>query len=91
VKPGSTSLLVLSLGLALDLCAGGIVRDDRPSVPQEANAGTELLTLPGEIGRNGGRLTEVAAELCVALGAIGFTRHKCIERLRRSLHDLGFH
>jgi peptide/nickel transport system substrate-binding protein len=56
VKPGSTSLLVLSLGLALDLCAGGTVRDDRPSVPQEANAGTELLTLPGEIGRNGGRL-----------------------------------
>jgi RNA polymerase sigma factor (sigma-70 family) len=35
--------------------------------------------------------TEVAAELGLALGSIGFTRQKCIERLRRSLHDMGFH
>jgi RNA polymerase sigma factor (sigma-70 family) len=34
---------------------------------------------------------EVAAELGLALGSIGFTRQKCIERLRRSLDDLGFH
>lgn len=35
--------------------------------------------------------TEVAAELGLALGSIGFTRQKCIERLRRNLDDLGFH
>jgi RNA polymerase sigma factor (sigma-70 family) len=35
--------------------------------------------------------TEVAAELGLALGSIGFTRQKCIERLRRNLGDLGFH
>ena len=34
---------------------------------------------------------EVAAELGLALGSIGFTRQKCIERLRRSLAELGFH
>jgi RNA polymerase sigma factor (sigma-70 family) len=34
---------------------------------------------------------EVAAELGLALGSIGFTRQKCIERLRRNLHELGFH
>jgi RNA polymerase sigma factor (sigma-70 family) len=34
---------------------------------------------------------EVAAELGLALGSIGFTRQKCIERLRRSLNELGFH
>jgi RNA polymerase sigma factor (sigma-70 family) len=34
--------------------------------------------------------TEVAAELGLALGSIGFTRQKCIERLRRNLGDLGF-
>jgi len=34
---------------------------------------------------------EVAAELGLALGSIGFTRQKCIERLRRSLDELGFH
>jgi RNA polymerase sigma factor (sigma-70 family) len=34
---------------------------------------------------------EVAAELGLALGSIGFTRQKCIERLRRSLEELGFH
>jgi RNA polymerase sigma factor (sigma-70 family) len=33
---------------------------------------------------------EVAAELGLALGSIGFTRQKCIERLRRSLDELGF-
>ena len=33
----------------------------------------------------------VAAELGLALGSIGFTRQKCIERLRRSLDELGFH
>ena len=33
---------------------------------------------------------EVAAELGLALGSIGFTRQKCIERLRRQLEDLGF-
>ena len=34
---------------------------------------------------------EVAAELGLALGSIGFTRQKCIERLRRNLGQLGFH
>jgi RNA polymerase sigma factor (sigma-70 family) len=34
---------------------------------------------------------EVAAELGLALGSIGFTRQKCIERLRRNLGNLGFH
>jgi RNA polymerase sigma factor (sigma-70 family) len=33
---------------------------------------------------------EVAAELGLALGSIGFTRQKCIERLRRQLMELGF-
>lgn len=33
---------------------------------------------------------EVAAELGVAVGSIGFIRQKCIERLRRRLEDLGF-
>lgn len=35
--------------------------------------------------------TEVAEELGLAVGSIGFTRQKCIERLRRNLDDLGFH
>jgi len=34
---------------------------------------------------------EVASELGLALGSIGFTRQKCIERLRRTLDELGFH
>lgn len=34
---------------------------------------------------------EVAGELGLALGSIGFTRQKCIERLRRNLDELGFH
>ena len=34
--------------------------------------------------------TEVATELGLALGSIGFTRQKCIERLRRQLEQLGF-
>jgi RNA polymerase sigma factor (sigma-70 family) len=33
---------------------------------------------------------EVAAELGLALGSIGFTRQKCMERLRRSLEERGF-
>lgn len=33
---------------------------------------------------------EVAAELGLAVGSIGFTRQKCIDRLRRHLGDLGF-
>lgn len=33
---------------------------------------------------------EVAAELGLALGSIGFTRQKCMERLRRNLAELGF-
>jgi len=33
---------------------------------------------------------EVAAELGLAIGSIGFTRQKCIERLRRNLEELGF-
>ncbi|HEY6946019.1 MAG TPA: sigma-70 family RNA polymerase sigma factor [Candidatus Acidoferrum sp.] len=33
---------------------------------------------------------EVAAELGLALGSIGFTRQKCMERLRRNLLELGF-
>ncbi len=35
--------------------------------------------------------TEVAAELGLAPGSIGFTRQKCIQRLRRNLDELGFH
>ena len=34
--------------------------------------------------------TEVAAELGLAVGSIGFTRQKCIEQLRRQLEKLGF-
>lgn len=34
---------------------------------------------------------EVAAELGLAVGSIGFTRQKCMERLRRHLAHLGFH
>lgn len=34
--------------------------------------------------------SEVASELGLAVGSIGFTRQKCIERLRRKLSDLGF-
>jgi RNA polymerase sigma factor (sigma-70 family) len=33
---------------------------------------------------------EVAAELGLALGSIGFIRQKCIHRLRRHLDELGF-
>jgi RNA polymerase sigma factor (sigma-70 family) len=33
---------------------------------------------------------DVAAELGLAVGSIGFTRQKCIERLRRQLEELGF-
>jgi RNA polymerase sigma factor (sigma-70 family) len=34
--------------------------------------------------------TEVAAELGLAVGSIGFTRQKCLERLRAQLEELGF-
>jgi RNA polymerase sigma factor (sigma-70 family) len=34
---------------------------------------------------------QVAAELGLALGSIGFTRQKCIERLRHQLEELGFY
>jgi RNA polymerase sigma factor (sigma-70 family) len=34
--------------------------------------------------------SEVAAELGLAVGSIGFTRQKCMDRLRRNLRDLGF-
>jgi RNA polymerase sigma factor (sigma-70 family) len=34
--------------------------------------------------------SEVAAELGLAIGSIGFTRQKCMERLRRHLGELGF-
>jgi len=33
---------------------------------------------------------EVAAELGLAVGSIGFTRQKCMDRLRRHLDELGF-
>lgn len=33
---------------------------------------------------------EVAEELGLAVGSIGFTRQKCVERLRRKLKELGF-
>ena len=33
---------------------------------------------------------DVAKELGLAVGSIGFTRQKCIDRLRRQLDDLGF-
>lgn len=34
--------------------------------------------------------TEVAAELGLAVGSIGFTRQKCMDRLRKHLDELGF-
>jgi RNA polymerase sigma factor (sigma-70 family) len=34
---------------------------------------------------------EVAAELGLSIGSIGFTRQKCMQRLRRHLDQLGFH
>jgi len=34
--------------------------------------------------------TEVAEELGLAVGSIGFTRQRCIEMLRRKLRELGF-
>lgn len=34
--------------------------------------------------------SEVARELGLAVGSIGFTRQKCVERLRRKLDELGF-
>lgn len=34
--------------------------------------------------------TEVAKELGLAVGSIGFTRQRCIERLRGKLEELGF-
>jgi RNA polymerase sigma factor (sigma-70 family) len=34
--------------------------------------------------------TEVAAELGLAVGSVGFTRQKCMDRLRKLLGDLGF-
>jgi RNA polymerase sigma factor (sigma-70 family) len=34
--------------------------------------------------------TEVAADLGLAVGSIGFTRQKCLERLRGQLEELGF-
>lgn len=34
---------------------------------------------------------EVAKEMGLAVGSIGFTRQKCVERLRRKLDELGFH
>ncbi len=34
--------------------------------------------------------SEVAGKLGLAVGSIGFPRQKCIERLRRTLSDLGF-
>jgi RNA polymerase sigma factor (sigma-70 family) len=33
---------------------------------------------------------EIAAELGLAVGSIGFTRQKCIQRLRKSLQKIGF-
>jgi DNA-directed RNA polymerase specialized sigma24 family protein len=33
--------------------------------------------------------SEVASELGLAVGSIGFTRQKCIDRLRRRLGELG--
>jgi RNA polymerase sigma factor (sigma-70 family) len=33
---------------------------------------------------------EVAAELGLAVGSIGFTRQKCMDRLRKALGELGF-
>jgi len=33
---------------------------------------------------------QVAAELGLAVGSIGFTRQKCMDRLRRQLDALGF-
>jgi RNA polymerase sigma factor (sigma-70 family) len=34
--------------------------------------------------------SEVAAELGLAVGSVGFTRQKCMDRLRKRLGDLGF-
>ena len=37
------------------------------------------------------RYVEVAAEMGLAVGSIGFIRQKCMQRLRRHLYELGFH
>lgn len=34
---------------------------------------------------------EIASELGLAVGSIGFTRQKCMERLRHALQKMGFH
>jgi DNA-directed RNA polymerase specialized sigma24 family protein len=96
MKPGSASQLVSGLGLTLDLCAGGTVRDDQEEQMLHQGMATpspqcrrlvELLFLETPSRQ----YTEVAAEMGLTLGSIGFTRQRCSELLRQSLHDQGFH
>lgn len=96
MKPGSTSQLLSSLSLTLNLCAGGAVRDDQEeqmlhqamaTLSPQCRRLVELLFLETPPRQYG----EVAAELGLTLSSIGFTRQKCSERLRQSLNDLGFH
>lgn len=96
MNPVSTSLLVSSLGLTLDLFAGGNVRGDQ----EEQMLHQAMVTLSPQCRRLVELLfpetpqrqyTEVAAEMGLTLGSIGFTRQKCSELLRQSLHDQGFH
>ena len=96
MKPVSTSLLVSSLGLTLDLFAGGNVRADQ----EEQMLHQAMVTLSPQYRRlvellfpetPQGQYTEVAAEMGLPLGSVGSTRQKCNERLGQSLHDQGFH
>jgi peptide/nickel transport system substrate-binding protein len=56
VRAGKATYLFFLIGAALLLTAGQASSRPYPRPPQEAKSGEELLTLPGEIGRSGGRL-----------------------------------
>lgn len=55
MRAGRTSFLLSWFGLAFLVCAGQITPHPYPPLPQQAKS-EELLALPGEIGRAGGRL-----------------------------------
>jgi peptide/nickel transport system substrate-binding protein len=56
VRAARATYLYSWFGAALLLIAGQASACPYPGLPQEAKSGEELLTLPGEIGRSGGRL-----------------------------------
>jgi peptide/nickel transport system substrate-binding protein len=56
MKAGRATYLFSSIGAVLLLIAGQASARPHPRPPQEAKSGEELLTLPGELGRSGGRL-----------------------------------